>query len=59
MKTIISVIYFNIGVDTLGFIKHFVHEYSVRTIDKKQSSGNMYKPKHKTFNTFTVKQFYL
>jgi len=57
MKTIIAVTYFNIGVDVLGFIKHWVHEHSVSVNDKRKTIGNSYKPKNKIDYTFNVNQF--
>lgn len=59
MKTIIAITYFNIGVDVLGFVKQWVHEYCVHSEDKRKSMGNLYKPKNKTQHTFYVNQFSL
>jgi len=57
MKTIIAITYFNIGVDVLGFVKHWVHEYYVCVHDKRKTSGNLYNPKSKIEYTFHVTQF--
>lgn len=59
MKTIIAVTYFNIGVDVLGFVKHWIHEHSVIIKDKRKTSGNLYKPKSKTDFMFNIIQFEL
>lgn len=57
MKTIIAITYFNIGVDVLGFVKHWVHEYYVLVKDKRKTSGNMYNPKKNIEYEFYVNQF--
>lgn len=57
MKTIIAITYFNIGVDVLGFVKHWIHEHSVSVVDKRKTSGNSYKPKNKIDYAFNVNQF--
>lgn len=59
MKTIIAITYFNIGVDVLGFVKHWIHEDTVFMADKRKTSGNLYKPKNKTEYIFTINQFQL
>lgn len=59
MKTIIAITYFNIGVDVLGFVKQWVHEYSFSIKDKRKTAGNMYKPKNKVDYEYNVNQFSL
>jgi len=57
MKTIIAITYFNIGVDVLGFVKYWAHEYYCVVKDKRKTSGNLYKPKNKIDYIFNTTQF--
>lgn len=59
MKKIIAITYFNIGVDVLGFVKHWVHEYSYCLNDKRKTLSNLYKPKSKHEFLYFVNQFQL
>lgn len=59
MKNVICIVSFNIGVDVLGFVKHWIHEHSVYIVDKRKTSGNSYKPKNKIAYAFNINQFQL
>lgn len=57
MKTIIAITYFNIGVDVMGFVKQWAHEYYCVVKDKRKTSGNLYKPQSKSEYIFNINQF--